>query len=60
MLREFTVDIGRFKKGESRDYPNNVWTSMSETSGKKLDDFTKAVPNPVLQNMHRPLKRMGT
>jgi len=41
MQRIFTKDVGRFKKGEVRDYTKQVWEGISKSAKMKLDDFTK-------------------
>lgn len=43
MLREFTKDLGRYKSGEVKDYPEIVWRQIANGEGKKLDSFTKKV-----------------
>ena len=54
MLREITKDIGRFKCGQTRDYPKDVWATIERQAHMKLDDFSRAVSlNPAL---HSPLK----
>lgn len=41
MLREFIKDCGRYRKGEIRDYPRGVWTTIA--GKQKLDSITKPV-----------------
>lgn len=41
MQRIFTKDVGRFKKGEVRDYTKQVWEGIARSAKMKLDDFTK-------------------
>ncbi|MDZ4342346.1 MAG: hypothetical protein U1E51_07900 [Candidatus Binatia bacterium] len=65
MLRKFTKDLGRYKKGQSHDYPKAVWEQIAKSAKAKLDSFTEAVEtNMALQNMMRgPVnihKRLGT
>ena len=44
MLREFTQDIGRYRKGDVRDYPRGVWSTIA---GKRnLDSFSRALELP--------------
>jgi hypothetical protein len=54
MLRQFTADIGRYKKGAKHDYPNSVWSQIARNAKKPLDSFTKEIEdNPALVSMHR-------
>jgi hypothetical protein len=52
MERIFTRDVGRFKKGEARDWPWNTWTqfgdpaSFSTTAGELASSLTVARPIP--------------
>ena len=41
MQRIFTKDLGRFKKGEVRDYTKQVWEGLARSAKMKLEDFTK-------------------
>lgn len=41
MQRVFTKDVGRFKKGEVRDYTKQVWEGIARSAKMKLDDFTR-------------------
>lgn len=41
MQRIFTKDVGRYKKGEVRDYPNATWQNLSRSLKQKLDDFSR-------------------
>ena len=41
MQRVFTKDVGRFKKGEERDYTKQVWEGIARSAKMKLDDFTR-------------------
>ena len=43
MLRKFTAAAGRYKVGDVRDYPRDVWNTMARELGKKLDSFSQAV-----------------
>ena len=65
MLREFMKDIGRYKVGETHDYPKTTWDQLARNAGTKLEAFTKPIANnPNLQNPLRgPVrirKRLGT
>jgi hypothetical protein len=65
MLRKFTKDLGRYKKGQSHDYPKAVWEQIAKSAKAKLDSFSEAVENnAVLQTMMRGSvsfhKRLGT
>lgn len=64
MLRKFTKDLGRYKKGQSHDYPKAVWEQIAKSAKAKLDSFSEAVENNILQSMMRgPVnihKRLGT
>lgn len=41
MQRVFTKDVGRFKRGEIRDYTRQVWENLARSAKMKLEDFTK-------------------
>ncbi len=41
MLRKFTAAAGRYKPGDVRDYPRDVWNTMAREVGKKLDSFSE-------------------
>ena len=43
MLRKFTAAAGRYREGDVRDYPRDVWNTMAREVGKKLDAFSQAV-----------------
>lgn len=47
MVRVFTRDIGRYKKGEMRDYPKNVWGSLAKSVKSPLDKITREVKEIV-------------
>ncbi len=49
MQRAFTKTVGRFKRGEIRDYPGVVWTQIAKTVGEPLGRFTADV-QPVVQH----------
>jgi hypothetical protein len=40
MKRTFTRTAGRFKQGESRDYPQSVWNNIAESLDSDLDEFS--------------------
>ena len=40
MERVFTKDIGRFKEGDSRNYPMPVWESIAKSAKQALTDIT--------------------
>jgi hypothetical protein len=46
MLRQFTKDIGRFERGEVKDYPKPTWDQMAVNAGQPLEKFTAAISNP--------------
>lgn len=43
MFREFTKAVGRYQKGDIRDYPIGTWNSMAAQMGVKLDSFSVEV-----------------
>ncbi len=43
MQRMFLQDVGRYKAGEIRDYPQGIWTDIARSAGQALDRFTKPV-----------------
>lgn len=43
MQRMFLQDVGRFKAGEIRDYPQGIWTDIARSAGAPLDRVTKPV-----------------
>jgi hypothetical protein len=54
MQRIFTKDIGRFKKGEVREYPKQVWEGIARSAKMKLDEFTKIAVMLETQTPHKP------
>jgi len=40
MERVFKKDIGRFKKGDSRNYPQPVWEGIAKSAKQALTDIT--------------------
>lgn len=65
MLRRMTQDVGRFKKGDERDYPRGTWEQIATSAGKKLDSFSEVVDvNPShISSMKRNIHvrtRLGT
>jgi len=50
MLRKMTQAIGRYREGETHDYPRGVWNDIAATAGKPLDSFSEPVDfNPTHQ-----------
>jgi hypothetical protein len=40
MRRTFTRTSGRFKQGESRDYPKSIWKNIATSLKSDLDEFS--------------------
>ena len=54
MLREFTKSVGRFSKGERRDYPSGTWTGVANSVGERLDSFSRPIEDgPQSSNLER-------
>lgn len=44
MERIFTQDVGKnFRRGDVRNYPKGLWTSIERSAGRPLETFTKPV-----------------
>ena len=59
MERVFTKDLGRWHRGDLRDYPLVMWTHIAKSSGLRLDLISKPVEEVVvsgLPKLGRPLK----
>lgn len=57
MERIFTKDIGRFNKGDSRNYPKPVWENIAKSAKQALTDITISVDElKELQNSPDELK----
>ena len=41
MVRMFTTDVGRFKTGDVRDFPQTTWKQISVSAKQKLETFSK-------------------
>ena len=41
MVRMFTTDVGRFKTGDVRDFPQTTWKQISVSAEQKLETFSK-------------------
>ena len=39
--RVFTKNIGRFKQGDVKDYPQAVWVQIEKSAKKSLGTFSK-------------------
>lgn len=59
MKRTFLRDAGRFKKGESRDYPKGVWANISESLKSSLDEFSISDEGMVKELITRDEPRRG-
>jgi hypothetical protein len=50
MLREITKDVGRYREGETHDYPRGVWGDIATAAKQPLDSFSRAIEgNPTHQ-----------
>ncbi len=47
MTRVFTKDIGRWKKGEIREYPVPTWQQIERGAKVKLSSFSKEIEDAV-------------
>lgn len=43
MIREFTETVGRFQKGERREYPLSTWQQIAADAKKDLDKMSVEV-----------------
>ena len=51
MLRQITKTIGRYREGDQKDYPRDVWNKIAADAGMKLEKFSVAIEeNKVLQS----------
>lgn len=41
MVRQFTRDVGRFKRLAVADYPLSTWQQIARDAGMPLDKFTR-------------------
>lgn len=57
MQRVFIEDVGRFKKGDIRDYPKGTWGNIARSSNNKLESITTSVESAVMHNGKRGGKR---
>lgn len=53
MQRVFTADIGRFKKGDIRDYPRGTWEQIATSASKKLGAITASVEATAMHHGKR-------
>ena len=53
MQRVFTKDVGRFKKGDVRDYPKATWIDLGKPYKMKPEDFSKIA---VMLETKEPVK----
>ena len=54
MLREITKAVGRYREGNTHDYPRGVWNDIAATVGMPLDSFSRPVEfNPTHQSRTR-------
>ena len=50
MLRKITKDIGRYREGETHDYPRGVWNDIAANAKSALDSFSEPIEfNPTHQ-----------
>ena len=64
MIKVFTQNVGRFKKGDIRDYPVPVWKQIEHNAGMGLDEFTKSHDQAIYDAVHpetssEPMRRRG-
>lgn len=58
MERAFTEDIGRFKRGDIRNYPPPTWKGIVKNVGKPLESFSKAIEDVIKEStMSLPEKK---
>tara|TARA_Y100000310_G_scaffold78084_1_gene74716 strand:+ start:7751 stop:7957 length:207 start_codon:yes stop_codon:yes gene_type:complete len=43
MQRVFTKNVGKFKKGETREYPVGTWKQIARNAGMLLKYFSKEI-----------------
>lgn len=53
MQRRFKQDIGRFKKGELRDYAQGVWQHLARSAKVPLDKLSELVDNQPAQSFRK-------
>jgi hypothetical protein len=57
MKRIFLADVGRFEKGDIRDYPKGTWEGISTSAQKKLGAFSSPVDAAAQQHVKKGGKR---
>mgnify|MGYP001559039014 CR=1 FL=1 len=59
MKRTFTRDCGRFKKGESKEYPSSVWKNIAESLKSDLDEFSISDDTMIMQMLIKDDAKRG-
>ena len=55
MVRTFTTDVGRFRKGDVRDYPKQVWDGIAKSAKRSINSFSEGIK--TFNNADRKKKR---
>lgn len=56
MVRAFTDDVGRYKRGDIRDYPIQTWKGLERSARRPLGAFSKLVEDVVKESTTRDNK----
>lgn len=59
MERIFTKSIGRFVKGESRDYPLATWDQIAKSGKESIDTFSVSVSEALAGGNAKEPKRIS-
>ena len=58
MLRIFTKDVGKnFKKGEQKDYTQNIWEQISKSAQMPLEKFTAPLADAAIKGVEASVPR---
>lgn len=59
MNRTFTEDVGRFKRGDIRDYAPPTWKGIARSVRKPLGSFSRPIEDVVKESTsHSSKKKM--
>lgn len=56
MQRTFTRDVGKYVKGETRDWPMVTWKGIADNHECEVDDFSTPTVEPPVDRSKRPAK----
>lgn len=53
----FTKNVGRFKSGQTLDYPKSTWDQIAKSAKMKLADFAVAPKKPLVDLENKGAKK---